>query len=57
MFSKNNTDIFYCILRFAGNCIVTSPSQIAVVSGPSQSRMIIGQCTFRMWFIGKYVGA
>lgn len=27
----------------AGNCIITPPSQVAVISGPGQSRMVIGE--------------
>eukprot|EP00752_Nemacystus_decipiens_P013019 g11517.t1 len=34
-----------------GNCIITPPSQVAVISGPGKSRMVIGQCAFQKWFI------
>lgn len=40
----------------AGNCIVTPPSQVAVISGCSSSRMIIGQCAFQKWLVGKKKG-
>ncbi|CAN0090313.1 unnamed protein product [Ectocarpus sp. 6 AP-2014] len=36
-----------------GNCIITPPSQVAVISGPGKSRMVIGQCAFQKWFIGE----
>eukprot|EP00904_Undaria_pinnatifida_P005772 jgi/Undpi1/2324/HiC_scaffold_13.g05707.m1 len=34
-----------------GNFIVTPPSMVAVISGPEQSRMVIGECSFQRWFI------
>lgn len=37
----------------AGNFIVTPPSMVAVISGPEQSRMVIGECSFQRWFIGE----
>lgn len=39
-----------------GNFIVTPPSTVAVISGPEGSRMVIGECSFQRWFIGKNAG-
>ncbi|CAM9465795.1 unnamed protein product [Choristocarpus tenellus] len=36
-----------------GMCVITPPSEVAVISGPKSSRMIIGQCTFAWWFIER----
>ncbi|CAM9132627.1 unnamed protein product [Ectocarpus sp. 12 AP-2014] len=41
------------LLYIMGNCIITPPSQVAVISGPGKSRMVIGQCAFQKWFIER----
>ena len=45
-----HTRFIYC----PGNCVVTAPSQVAVISGPRKSRMVIGECAFKKWAIGEH---
>ncbi|CAM9317725.1 unnamed protein product [Ascophyllum nodosum] len=51
---KTTTTTVRCLRKYyEGNCIVTPPSQVAVISGCSTSRMIIGQCAFQKWLVER----